>query len=172
MSLNYRNMALLKWWSKGTVLLQKAARLTWRQWLLLIEAGGAICIAWLRLKLLPLRRVAATWGEPQRQAPPPSAAPLERRAEQVGWAVRAINHCLPWQDTCLIQAMAARQMLRRRQIANVLYFGVRQNTTKPIDAHAWLSVGQHVLTGKRGHRQFSILSVFVDENMENSHEYI
>lgn len=163
-------MEFLKLWDKGTRWLHKAARLSWRQWLLLIEASGAMAYAWLALRVLPFRRVSATWGAPLRQAPPftftfnLNTAPLDPRAEQVGWAIRSVNHRLPWQGTCLIQAVAARQMLRRRRIANVLYFGVRHSTTKPIDAHAWLSVGQHVLTGKRGHRQFSIISVFVDES--------
>jgi hypothetical protein len=81
----------------------------------------------------------------------------------VGWSVRKVNSLLPWQNTCLIQALAARQMLRRRQIANVLYFGACATANHVFEAHAWLAVDQHILTGKRGHQQFSVLSIFIDE---------
>lgn len=119
-------------------------------------------IACIRLKLFPFKHIAATWGEPQCQDLHICEETFDSSAKQIGWAVGAVGNRLPWQGTCLIQAMAARQMLRRRSISNVLYFGVKKNKISLLDAHAWLSVGNHIVTGKRGHQQFSVLSIFVD----------
>lgn len=144
-------------------MVRRAFHLTGRQWLLLGEAALAMGLAWLQLRLLPFRMVAATWGAPQKSPPATRNLPLATQAAAVGWSIRQVNARLPWQNTCLIQALAARQMLRRRQIANVLYFGVAANATNAFVAHAWLAVDQHILTGQRGHNQFSVLSIFVDE---------
>jgi hypothetical protein len=56
-----------------------------------------------------------------------------RVAEEVGWAVtRAVRH-VPFNAVCLPQAMAARIMLKRRSVENVLYFDPRIGQAKPID---------------------------------------
>ena len=59
--------------------------------------------------------------------------------EAIRWAIGAAGRCLPW-ATCLVQALAADALLRRRGIGAEVRFGVRplSNGRLPIEGHAWV----------------------------------
>lgn len=159
---------MLKWQLKQSMLhsLKKLVYLQERQRRLLIEAGIAIGFAVFQLRRAPFKQIVADWGNSQAVSLDSHTDTLSPQAKEIGWAINAINRRLPWQGTCLVQAMAARRMLRRQSISNTIYFGVRSNSksdkSTTLDAHAWLSVGDCILVGKSGHKQFSVLSIFVD----------
>lgn len=90
-----------------------------------------------------------------------SAANLQL-ARLIGQAVCSAAGNTPWQSVCLPQAVAGQWMLKRRGISGTLYLGVAKTDAKPeqLAAHAWLSCGGLILTGKEGHRQFTIVSTF------------
>jgi len=90
----------------------------------------------------------------------------ETRTRQVGWAVRAVARRTPWKSNCLVQAVAAKIMLRRRGIPSTVYLGVAKDPGKDLSAHAWLRSGDVILTGKRNSGEFTVLSVFTEKGPE------
>ena len=68
-------------------------------------------------------------------------------AVRVGAATRAAARRLPG-TTCLVEALAAEAMLRRRGVASTLHIGVRAPVlATPLDAHAWLECDGVVVVG-------------------------
>ena len=64
----------------------------------------------------------------------------------------ALSRChryVPWNTECYTQALTARIMLRRRQIAMLLFVGFKRQEDGPLQGHAWTSCGSYILTGYR-----------------------
>jgi len=129
---------------------------------LLVEAVVAVALARVAVRLVPMRRTARLLklkaGE--------TAAGLEpaqvHDANAVGWAVRAAAARMPWRTTCLMEALAASALLRRRRIPATLYLGVATDGSAAdgIAAHAWLCCGETIVVGRRGHEQFTPVASF------------
>ena len=121
---------------------------------LLIEAAASIALVWAGLRVLPflnLMRLLDRWA----------ALPIARRREpanpnavaSVTWAVTTASARFP-PATCLIQALAAAAMLRRRGLACQLRIGVRARGCAggaPIDAHAWVECEGRIAIGDVDH---------------------
>ena len=67
--------------------------------------------------------------------------------EQVAFVIPRVAKRLPLRADCLIQALAAQHWLARYGIRSVLVLGVPCNKAKHFEAHAWLTVGERVVTG-------------------------
>jgi hypothetical protein len=109
--------------------------------LLLVEAVSLIVALRAGLCLLPfttVRRCVSRW------------AGLKVRAGcepgRIAWAVGAIGSRIPG-TTCLVEALAADSMLRRRGHASALKVGVRRGAALSIDAHAWVECSGTVVIG-------------------------
>ncbi len=74
---------------------------------------------------------------------------------------RAANNT-PWESACLVQSLCAYRMLRRRGIAGVFYLGVTKDAKarEKMKAHAWTEVGEKILTGGAGHKEYTVISVY------------
>jgi hypothetical protein len=68
----------------------------------------------------------------------------------VGWAIEAAARRLPFDTTCLVRALAADAMLRRRQLPSRLELGVtpRSSRTASLEAHAWVESDQTIVVGE------------------------
>lgn len=66
--------------------------------------------------------------------------------ERVSYAVSAMGLRVPWRSDCLVQALAARRWLARASISSDVCIGVRKNE-EGFQAHAWLKVGERIVTG-------------------------
>lgn len=131
--------------------LRRFGQVDGRRRLLVVEAVLSLALARLGLSLLPFPLLARRLGAIGPPLPPaPVAADAGDGAlvaREVGWAVtRAARH-LPFRAVCLPQALAARQMLKRRGIASVLHFGALQGVATDIKAHAWLDAAGVEVTG-------------------------
>jgi len=62
--------------------------------------------------------------------------------------------------TCLVQALAADVMLRRRRLSCVMRFGVRLTGTtgEPLEGHAWVECGGATIDAIDGRSAFKVLS--------------
>ncbi|UPT77278.1 lasso peptide biosynthesis B2 protein [Sulfurovum sp. XGS-02] len=83
-------------------------------------------------------------------------------ATLVGHAVtRAAAHT-PWESACLVQSLAAQKMLQKRAIPGFFYLGVAKdkNVEETMKAHAWSQCGDVILTGAKGHEEFTVISTF------------
>jgi hypothetical protein len=72
------------------------------------------------------------------------------RVERVAWAVSVAAVRLPFRIGCLVRALAADVMLRRRGHAPELRLGVRLAATSStgLEAHAWIDLHGVVLIGQ------------------------
>ncbi len=131
--------------------LRNFINMPWPEQRLFPEATLALAWSWYRVR-------TTRFGELQRQlAQWPLAladAPADERAARIGRVIRTASRHLPWECSCLIQALAARSMLRRRQLGCVLHIGVLKREDK-LESHAWLSCGELILTGAVGHEHFT-----------------
>lgn len=76
----------------------------------------------------------------------------------VRWAVEAATRTLRWRNVCLVQATAAKVMLRRRGLVSSLYLGASIPRRTELKAHAWLRSGEIMVTGQGpgGHAQVAV----------------
>lgn len=71
----------------------------------------------------------------------------EGLVERVAYAIPRVAARVPWRADCLVQAMAARRWLASRGIGSTIHFGVPKGKQPAFEAHAWLTVGERVVTG-------------------------
>lgn len=85
-----------------------------------------------------------------------------KRALTIGKLIRKISNYMPFRTLCFEQALTAAMFLKKEKIAYCIHFGMKKrwSDTGQMKAHAWLVCGEEIITGKRGHRQYEILSTF------------
>jgi hypothetical protein len=123
--------------------------------LLLLEALAHLALAraalaCLRYKVLErtISRSPAGWPNADETA----------AARQIGWAIGRVARVVPWRSDCLIQAAAARWMLRGRQIPSEIHIGVAKPASG-FSAHAWVTSGDSFITGRAGHQNFNVIRI-------------
>jgi Transglutaminase-like superfamily len=127
-------------------------------------AEAMLCLAAARLLLfLPFRWVLRVIGRPQADLGCLPGEPKRdhgRSAYAVRRAILRVVGRLPWQSNCLVRAIAARMMLRRRHIPSILEVGVRTGTETEFAAHAWLKCGKINVIGVEDAAGFSPMAGF------------
>jgi hypothetical protein len=89
-----------------------------------------------------------------------TSAEPERIVRQVRRALGSIRRRTPWKFTCLVRAIAAHRVLARRMIASNLVLSVTPASGKTVDAHAWLEVGDVVVTGSNEKEKYVPIYTF------------
>jgi hypothetical protein len=138
-------------------------RLNWHRRRLLIEAVIAVPVAWLLLRLVPFKRIAAWLGKPGQESPTALPAGSVLLGSEIGWAVRGAADRFPGEGLCLVQGLAAAAIARRRRLPTTLYLGVARSEKEGLQAHAWVRCGDRVVTGRAGHQRFKIVERFARE---------
>lgn len=111
-----------------------------RRWLLL---EAAVLLVAVRAALL-----IAPFGTVRRHLKVFSGAPGGRDdVRSVGWAVQAVARRLSSRPSCLLQALVADLMLRRRGCRSAVQFGVRRAHPHHLDGHAWVECEGTVVVG-------------------------
>lgn len=97
-----------------------------------------------------VRLVPARYWLPRLDGPVGRAAVAsEPLPVALGRIVPAVARRLPWNCSCLIQAVAGKQVLRHYGVASTLCLGVRPGEVSEAEmrAHAWLTVGAEIVLG-------------------------
>jgi hypothetical protein len=147
---------------------KKFVQIPFKEKKLLMEAFWELSRARLLLLLVPFRKIAPGIGEHMKET---AKEPLARHLETLGHIRRALRRAskyTPWESACLVQALAGKNMLKRRGIPYTFYLGLTKNgkIEKGMKAHAWLRSGNLVLTGKEGVRlsSYTVVSMFAGDN--------
>ena len=130
----------------------------------LAEAVCLLAFARFLIAWVPHQRWGWAMGRAGHESGTSVDSATSLRARDVGRVVRIAARWVPWNAVCLPQAIAAKHMLRRRKIDCTIYVGVRK-AERPADAartggvelHAWLRVGQRVVTGAEARESFQAL---------------
>lgn len=77
----------------------------------------------------------------------PLTARDRRIVQRIAVAIPGVALRVPWRADCMVQAMAARRWLARAGIGSTMKIGVRRDVPDGFGAHAWLTVGDTVVTG-------------------------
>jgi hypothetical protein len=143
----------------------KFLRLGWSDKLLLVEALLHLAAARLVLGVIPFWHIASRLGQafPSGTGAPPDDS-IAPGAARVGWAVENMARRTLWDNNCLVRAIAAKFMLRRRRVPNRLYLGRTQDESGKVIPHSWLRVGPVTLVGAswRDTHKFIVLAVYAD----------
>jgi hypothetical protein len=140
----------------------KWRRRSWVERALLMEAFVLLGIARLAIFILPFKWLAITLGRHMKETCVVMTPSDILYARRVGQAVRSAANNTPWESLCLVQAVAAKWMLKQRHVAGTLYLGVTKDAAKTegLKAHAWVRCGHIILTGREGHKQFTVVAMF------------
>lgn len=76
----------------------------------------------------------------------PLTAQQRALLDRVAYAVPIMGLRVPWRADCVVQALAARRWLARGGIGSTICIGVRKDAAG-FQAHAWLKVGERIVTG-------------------------
>jgi hypothetical protein len=131
--------------------------------LLLLEAFAWLCWARLLLYVVPFRWIAPRLGRMMAQSPRDLALDRRAIALRTSWAVQSVARHVPLGFVCLPQAIAAKWMLRRRDISSTLYLGLARAEGVKLTAHAWLRAGDKILTGRAESFSQSVVATFAEE---------
>lgn len=138
--------------------LKKLASLGPSGWIDLMSASIELAIAHVRLGTGDTRDLLISPAVINVPQSPPLSGKQRRLVERVAFAVPAVGPRLPWRADCLVQALAAQRWLSRNGIATSLYLGVRKNPPARFEAHAWLMLGDKIITGGEGKMYTTLIS--------------
>ena len=126
--------------------------------ILIPEALFWLILARLKVSFIPSGRWSRSLGKKvinDQSLVMAGGVPLKIR--EIAIVVRGLSLRIPWHSTCMVEALAAHYMLNRRKICNKLHLGVKRNPVNRLEAHAWLSVGDHVIIGQGNLDEFTEL---------------
>lgn len=112
--------------------------------------------------MLPFKWIARYLGKQGMNSPAEENVVKLEAAQKIGRAVEIVSRYTPWESKCMVQAITAKVLVRKRGIANTMYFGVRKNKKNGLVAHAWLRVGPAIITGNCSVEEFKVVSLFGD----------
>jgi hypothetical protein len=111
----------------------------------MVEAASFLLLVRVGLWTLPFAALRSLLERTARAGREPRG-----NAAAVGRIVGAVARRVPLPMTCLVEALAAQAMLRRRGHDSTVRFGVRSGRIggRAIDAHAWLVCDGLVVVGE------------------------
>lgn len=110
-----------------------------------------LCSAYYRLCILLVKPkyLHKHWGVRGEESPEKETEDTYRYAYRVAYAVDRICTRTTWESKCLVRALSAQTLLKRKGIQSTLYLGCREEEGKMV-AHAWLRCGEMYVTGGNG----------------------
>ncbi len=133
---------------------------SWRDQWLFIEAYILLGMARLRINTITFHVIVKSLGTSGFETPAEETAEHLAEARRIAWAVQTASCYTPWKSNCFPQAIAAKTLLRRKDIPSTLYLGAAFKARTELEAHAWLRCGPLYVTGGAGHRQFGTVGIF------------
>jgi hypothetical protein len=130
---------------------------SFREWLLLAEAGLMLVIARGALRLLPTMRIV-NWV--RRPIPNEIVSLPSQEIKPLCWAVAAFSQNAPIRLVCFPQAIALHAMLRRRHAASEILYGVARTQEGKLLAHAWLRCADRIWLGGEVSSEFTVLDTW------------
>jgi hypothetical protein len=140
--------------------LGKFMELPFREKMISAEALLFQFITGLILKLFPFRMIPRLFALPlplksnvsnlNSQISSLTSPISNLRSFEIKQAIQNSSKLSPWGNKCLVQSLAARWMLNRRNITSQLSLGVARGEDQKMIGHAWLKTGDIEVVEKRG----------------------
>ena len=95
------------------------------------------------------KKLQKKWGEEGKESPEEATQEEYRYARKIAYCVNEVCGKTSWESKCLVRALSAQTLLRKRGIQTTLYLGCKEMDGKMV-AHAWLRLGSCYVTGGNG----------------------
>ena len=104
-----------------------------------------------RFQLLHMdtKKMQVKWGEEGKESPEDESMDSYRFAKKVGYCVDQICNKTSWESKCLVRALTAQTLLKKKGIHTTWYLGCKMENGK-MAAHAWIRCGKMYVTGGNG----------------------
>jgi len=89
------------------------------------------------------------WGQEGKESSTEATIEEYRYAKRVAYAVNHVCNKTRWESKCLVRALTAQKLLRKKGISSTLYLGCGLENGVMV-AHAWLRCGKMYVTGGNG----------------------
>ena len=119
----------------------------------LYAAYYRICILFI-----PMPKLEKQMGIRGEESPAEETGENLKMAKLVGFHVNRVTQHTPWESKCLVRALTARAILKKKNINSTLYLGVMKENEKMV-AHAWLRCGLLYVTGGNG-KEYGMVAKF------------
>lgn len=108
--------------------------------------------------LIPVKRLQRFMGILNEESTGDVSNECYKEAVMISHAVNRLCKHTPWESRCLVRAMTAQHLLKRKHIPSTLYLGVGKDEESLI-AHAWLRCGEFYVTGGTGDK-YAVVAKF------------
>lgn len=127
-----------------------------------IEAYIYTGIARMLILFMPFNKLKNRMGNLKKESHSEVDLASYRIARDISWAVTNASRHTPWESKCLVQALTAQRMMRKKGISTTIYLGVRKDGKNEIIAHAWIRCGSYYLTGGEFREQYAVVAKFTN----------
>ncbi|MDW3196126.1 MAG: lasso peptide biosynthesis B2 protein [Cytophagales bacterium] len=132
---------------------------SWEVKMLAIKVWIALGSGRARVCFTSFKSIAEKMGESQKETPTESwQDPVY--LSQLNKVINSMSRFTPWKSNCFAQALAANQLLKKKEIPHTIYFGVMHSKDGKLKAHAWLRAGDKIVTGSYGHQAYTVTGIF------------
>ena len=69
--------------------------------------------------------------------------------------INTVHRYFPWKNTCLVQAITGKILLKQRAVKCIIVMGLKKDGTETLKAHAWLVNTEGVITGFDEKQEFT-----------------
>ena len=125
--------------------------------LLFFEAMQITLVTKLLLAILPFQKYSQKLGIPHKETKSDPSLQALLVIDSVHKTIRRCSIYLPFKENCLIDAIVAKKMLKKRNIGSTIYLGAALLNKTRLIAHAWLRSGSVIITGKKEMEKYKAL---------------
>lgn len=142
--------------------IKKFLLLSWVEKISILEAFILTGIVRFSILFIPFSKVARHIGKYKEESTYNITNQEENTVSRIAWAVYQASRRTPWQSKCLVKALTAQIMLKKKKISSTLYLGVAKNKENKLKAHAWLRCGDQIITGNTEKEGFTVVAKFAN----------
>lgn len=114
---------------------------------------------------LPFSRISPFLGKHMDETPLNNnlSSVQVQQVKNIRHAIEVVSRYTFWESKCLVKAITAMFMLKRRGIESTLYLGTAKEESG-LTAHAWLRSGNFYVTGSEVMKKFTVVAKFAKKN--------
>ena len=110
---------------------------------------------------IPFNKLRRRMGKHKEESRENETKDVYKIASHISWVVTLIASKTPWESKCLVQALTAQRMLKKKGISSTIYLGVGKSGNE-MKAHAWLRCGEYYVTGGAIRDQYTVVAKFAN----------
>ncbi len=117
--------------------------------------------AFFRIQILYRKsdKLKDDWGIRGEESPEDAGIEEYRYAKKVSYAVNQVCNKTKWESKCLVRALTAQRLLKKKGIQSTMYLGCGLDENGNMIAHAWLRCGKMYVTGGDG-KEYAMVDKF------------